>query len=362
MSTSDWWRRIWEGLRPLDPIRSIKMKLGLLVFASGAMTGLLELYGVVFLHWRQRYALLLAVVISVLLSQVLGHGMTAPLRQMTAAVRELARGRPAPPVRSSSRDEVGELARAFTAMSGSLARVDEQRRELLGNVGHELRTPVAALRAQLENLVDGVRAPDQAALAEVLGQVERLSDLLTDLLDLARAEGGATPLNRRPILVQALVAEVVAQVGTTRPGRSIEVHVNPPDLMVDADPHRLGQVLTNLVDNAARHAPDGGSVQVIAGADEVGGLILEVADNGPGIPPERWETVFERFRGGTGEIPVIPPGQASGERSATAPLDGGTGLGLAIARWAVTLHSGRIAVVPSDTPGCRIRVEIPRRP
>ncbi len=340
-----WWARVWEDLRPLDPVRSIKVKLGLLIAASGALTALLEYYGVVIMNWRARFSLSLAVLIALVVSQVLAHGMTSPLRQMTAAARELARGRPAPPVRSSSRDEVGELALAFTAMSHELAAVDAQRRELLANVSHELRTPVAALRAQLENLADGVRPADPAALAEALAQVERLGLLLGDLLELAKVEGGAAPLQRRPVALSPLIDAVLTQVGAARAADgqcSFEVDVEPPGLMVDADPQRLGQVLTNLVDNATRHAAEGGWVRVRAQPDGAGGLVLEVTDNGPGIPPERWESVFQRFRGES---------------------DGGTGLGLSIARWAVALHGGRIAVVPVDEPlgpaGCRIRVEIP---
>jgi signal transduction histidine kinase len=358
MSTSDWWRRIWEGLRPLDPIRSIKMKFAVLLATSGFLTGLIELIGVKALGWHQRYTLVVAILVSLVISQLIAHGMTSPLRQMTAAARELAQGRPAPAVRTSSRDEVGELARAFTMMSRELAAVDTQRRELLANVGHELRTPVAALRAQLENLADGVRPADPAALAEVLGQVERLGDLLNDLLDLARAEGGAVPLERRQISVLDLVQGVVAQVGTARAGSAIEVRVEPPDLTVDADPYRLGQVLTNLVDNATRYAGAGGTVQVAAHAGPGGRLVLQVTDDGPGIPPERWESVFERFSGGTGEIPLDRPDGSRPTVGRTAQ-DGGTGLGLAIARWAVVLHGGTIAVVPVEPGGCRIRVEIP---
>lgn len=371
--------RLWEDLRPLDPIRSIKMKFVVLLAASGALTGLLQLYGVTVLGWRQRYSLAVAVLISLAVSQVLAHGMTAPLRQMTAAARLLARGLPASPVRTTSRDEVGDLARAFTTMSRELASVEAQRKELLANVGHELRTPVAALRAQLENLADGVRPADPPALAEVLGQVERLGDLLTDLLDLARAEGGAMPLERRPVAIRELVDGVVQQVGTARPGRVIEVRVEPPDLIADADPHRLRQVLTNLVDNATRHVSIAGRVEISARSGSDGGLVLQVTDDGPGIPRERWETVFERFRGGTGEIAVVPAeraaggadrandtgstrgsGGSGGASDAIGNRDGGTGLGLAIARWAVVLHGGTIAVVPAAAGGgCRIRVDIP---
>jgi signal transduction histidine kinase len=255
-------------------------------------------------------------------------------------------------------------------MSQELATADAQRRELLANVGHELRTPVAALRAQLENLADGVRPADPAALAEVLDQVERLGDLLTDLLDLARADAGAVPLERRPVDVEELVTGLVRQVETARPGPRIDIAVHPAGLVADADPYRLGQVVTNLVDNAARHARS--AVAVRAWPFGAGGLVVEVTDDGPGIPRERWESVFERFRrGATGEIAIIG-GQAgvtatdrspANDRSpATYPssaLGGGTGLGLAIARWAVVLHGGRIAVVEAEGGGCRIRAEIP---
>ena len=341
-------------LRPLDPVRSIKAKLGLLVVASTVGTAAIAWYGLVLSDWRVRYTLPVAVLIPLVVTQLLARGMTEPLRQMTAAARAMAEGRPGPEVTATSRDEVGELARAFTAMSRELAAVDEQRRDLLANVGHELRTPVAALQAQLENLADGVRTPDEAALGEVLDQVHRLRDLLSDLLDLARTDAGAVPLARAEVKVRQLAEDVVAQVGAVRPGRRLTVDVVPADFVADADPHRLRQVLTNLVDNAARHAPDGGSVQVRARPDGSGGLVLDVTDDGPGIPPERWDEVFERFERGDVAVPAAAASGAAGD------VGGGTGLGLSIARWAVMLHGGQIAVVPAGPGGgCRIRVELP---
>jgi signal transduction histidine kinase len=353
---------VWENLRPLDPVRSIKMKLAVLVGASVVAASLMTWYGLRILVWSPRYSMPVAVVLTLVVTQVLARGMTAPLRQMTAAARAMAAGRPAPPIQATSRDEVGQLARAFTAMSQELATADAQRRELLANVGHELRTPVAALRAQLENLADGVRPADQAALAEVLDQVEKLGDLLRDLLDLARADAGAVPLERRPVVVAELVTALVRQVEVARPAPAIDLDVRPAALVADADPYRLGQVVTNLVDNAARHARSRVSVRAWEG--DHGGLVVEVTDDGPGIPRERWDSVFERFRrGATGEIAIIG-GQAGAVASlaqGSDALGGGTGLGLAIARWAVVLHGGRIAVVESDG-GCRIRVDIPPRP
>jgi signal transduction histidine kinase len=335
-------------LRPLDPVRSIKAKLGLVTLGSSlAGVGAVYLF-VGFLGLPGRYGALLALLACLVVTLVLARGTTAPLREMTAAARVMAAGGTPPPVRATSRDEVGELARAFTAMASDLSAADRQRRDLLANVAHELRTPVAALRAQIENLADGVRAADDVALAELLDQVEDLGALVEDLLGLARAEAGALPLDVRTVPVRALALEVAREVGaaasTRSPAPRVDVDV-PADLVVPADPLRLRQVMANLLDNAARHGPPGGRIRVTARRDPEG-VLLEVHDEGPGIAPEHRDRVFERFERGAAE--------------GRAP-DGGTGLGLAIARWAVTLHGGRIAVVPSAT-GCTVRVQLPVPP
>lgn len=332
--------------RPLDWVRSIKAKLGILVAASIAATSVLTWLFATVWGWKARFSLTLAVIIGLVVSQILARGMTSPLRQMTAAARDMAAGRSAGPVRATSRDEVGDLARAFSAMADDLATADAQRRDLLANVAHELRTPVTALRAQVENLVDGVRPSDETALTEVLSDVTRLGDLVDDLLGLARAEAGVIPLRPTSCDVADLANDVVAAAQVVRPDRRYVVDV-APGLTVPADPARLRQALVNLVDNAARHAPAGGAVAVIGRPDARGGVTIEVVDDGPGIPQEDRSAVFERFR--RGALDQTPPRGA---------ISGGTGLGLAIARWAVVLHGGRIGVVPVDA-GCRIRIELP---
>lgn len=342
-------------VRPLDPVRSIKAKLGLLVVATVAVTTSLLFFGLVVLGWRSRYLLLLAVLIAVAVTQVLAHGMTSPLRQMTAAARAMAEGRPPSPVRTTSRDEVGDLARAFTAMSAEIASADTQRRELLANVAHELRTPVAALRAQLENLIDGVRPADPQALQEALEQTERLGVLVDDLLDLARAEGRPGTLDRRLVPVAELARAVVREVSAAAsrddvPAVTVDV---PPDLVADADPDRLRQVLVNLLANAVRHAH--AQVWVSGRRRDGGGVVLDVGDDGPGIPAKDRDAVFERFRRVTGPIPIGraasspgPPSQdvdgdgagaGAGDRTRQ---DGGTGLGLAIAREIVERLGGTL--------------------
>jgi signal transduction histidine kinase len=326
-------------LRPLDPLRSIKIKLGVLVAATCTTSSLFVWTG---LHNQlaTRYTLPLSVALALVVTQVLARGMTSPLREMTAAARAMARGDYSRRVRATSSDEVGELASAFNRMAEDLEDVDRQRRELVANVSHELRTPVSALRAVLENLVDGVTTPDDATLRAALAQTERLGDLVTQLLDLSRVEAGAVPLHLRRLPVEPFLRSCVEQAELA--GRDVRyaVDVLPPDLVLVADSDRLHQVVANLLDNAARHSPADGLVTARARADGAA-VDLDVLDEGPGIDPRDRARVFDRFhRGG-----------ASGQ-------DGGTGLGLAIARWVVDLHSGTIGVVETAS-GCDIRVHLP---
>ncbi len=320
--------------RPLDPMRSFKLKVALLVGLSLLASSLAFWIGS---SWPFAYALLTALVVAVVVTQVVAHGMTSPLREMTAAARAMADGDYDRQVRATSRDEVGELAVAFNQMAKDLAASDRYRRELIANVSHELRTPIAALQAVLENVVDGVTSPDEATMRTALHQSQRLGNLVAELLDLSRLDGGALPLSRRQFGVQPFLADVVNQSGLD----GIRLDVSPADLTADADPARLHQVVANLLDNAARHNPQPGSRIDVTARRLVpgGGLLLEVADQGPGIAEHLRDHVFERFTRGGAD-------------------DGGTGLGLAIARWAVELHGGSIAVV-GGPPGCRIRVSLP---
>ncbi|HYN94051.1 MAG TPA: HAMP domain-containing sensor histidine kinase [Pilimelia sp.] len=330
--------------RPLDPVRSIKLKLGLLLVSSGAAGLVVFRLGI---GWIPPATSLTAVLVALATSQVLAHGMTSPLREMTAAARAMARGDYSRRVHASSRDEVGELARAFNSMAADLATADRQRRELIANVSHEVRTPITALRGLLENIVDGVAEADPAALRTALAQTERLARLVTELLDLSRLDAGAAPMDvvdmpLGPFLQQAVREAEVSAAGA---GRRVRFALQPPaiPLVIRADPTRLHQVLANLLDNGARHSPPDGLVEVTAGA-EADGVVIDVSDQGPGIPPDERAAVFERFTRGQ---------RASGR-------DGGTGLGLAIARWVVTLHHGSLtAGDPPSGQGCRMRITLP---
>jgi signal transduction histidine kinase len=262
---------------------------------------------------------------------------------MTAAARAMARGDYRRRVRVTSRDEVGELGRAFNRMAADLAEVEQQRREFVANVSHELRTPITALRAVLENVADGVTPATPEVIEGALSQTERLGRLVTQLLDLSRVEAGALSLDLASFEIGPFLEAAVADAQVGHPGPVFTVRAEP-GLTVRADRDRLHQVVANLFDNAARHSPPGGTITVTA-RPQADALSLQVQDEGPGIPADERAQVFERF--------------SRGSASQVGSPGGGTGLGLAIARWVVNLHGGQIAVVDSPA-GCLIRVVLPQ--
>lgn len=327
---------------PLDDVPSIKLKLGFVICAAVAVTVFVFWVGIKVGLWPSISGIVAAGVAMVLV-WFLSRGMTSPLREMAAAASEMAKGNYKRRVRSASRDEVGELARAFNRMAADLAETDRVRRDLVANVSHELRTPITALQALLENLVDGVAEPDRETFRTMLAQVERLGRLVRQLLDLSRLESGVVPLERTAFRVEPLLAHAVREQRLHAPEIPVSVDVDSPDLTAEGDPERVHQVVANLLENAVRHTPRGGAVEVRAHRGP-GGVVIEVVDEGPGIPESEEARVFERFyRADT----------------ARASSDGGTGLGLAIAQWIVDLHGGDIHPERREPHGCRMVVTLP---
>jgi signal transduction histidine kinase len=332
-------------VRPLDFLGSIKLKLGIVIVAAVALS-----VAAIWIGNRVGLSFLVggivAAALALALVQLLAHGMTFPLRDMVAAAQAMARGDYSRRVTATSRDEVGELARAFNSMAGELEEVDRLRRDLVANASHELRTPIGALRARLENIVDGVEEPSPAALEDALGQVERLGALVEQLLALSKLESGTVPLERETVPAGELLAQVAHEWSSRAQAKGVHLAVStaPTDLELDVDVRRMHQVIANLLANAIRHSPPNADVQVRATTSN-GHTRIEVADRGSGIPAEEAERVFERFY--------------RSDRARTVD-EGGAGLGLAIARWIVELHGGTIKADQSASPGCRMVVELPR--
>ncbi len=328
--------------RPLDDVPSIKLKLGFVIAAAVAVTVFVFWVGIKVGIWPSVSGVIAGVVAMVMV-WFLARGMTSPLREMAAAASEMAKGNYDRRVRSSARDEVGELARAFNQMAAELAETDRVRRDLVANVSHELRTPITALQAVLENLVDGVTEPDPRTFAIMLAQVERLGRLVKQLLDLSRLESGAVPLERTEFRVEPLLTHAVREQQLHAPEIAVSVSVDSPDLIADGDPERVHQVVANLLENAVRHTPHGGSVEVRA-ERSADGVTITVLDEGPGIAEADEARIFERFYRAD---------------SARASSDGGAGLGLAIAQWIVDLHGGDIHPERREPHGCRMVVTLP---
>ncbi|MEU6722222.1 DUF4153 domain-containing protein [Nonomuraea wenchangensis] len=328
-------------MRPLDFLGRIKVKLGIVIVLAVGTAFVVNEVGINSGLSRE-VRIAVAVVLALIMVQLLAMGMTKPLRQMARAAQTIAKGHYKLRVSATSRDEVGELARAFNAMAADLGEVDRQRRELVANVSHELRTPITGLRAVLENVVDGVSAPDPVTMATALAQTERLGRLVAQLLDLSRLDSGARLIEAEAVTLAPLVDQAVREAGLAREDVAIRAEV-PAGLVVRADPDLLAQVLANLLDNAVRHSPPGGVVTV-SGAAHGTGVQVAVADHGPGIPEAERGRVFERF---------------SRLDSGRAADSGGAGLGLAIVKEIVELHGGAVRI--DEGAGCRMVVELPGR-
>ncbi len=269
-----------------------------------------------------------AAALALLLTAALSRRILGPVDALTTAVRAMEQGDLTQRVPIESRDEVGELARAFNAMARSLARNEELRRNMVTDVAHELRTPLSNVRGYLEAMRDGVLRPDKQTLDSVYEESLRLSRLVDDLQELALAEAGQLKLDRSATHLGEVVDRAVRAASPKAAVKGIDLTADLPDGIpqTEIDPDRIGQVLQNLLCNALAHTPRGGTVAVRA--RPMGNEVeVAVSDTGSGISAEHLPHVFERF------YRVDP----SRSRST-----GGTGIGLAIAKQLVEAHGGRI--------------------
>jgi signal transduction histidine kinase len=305
---------------------------------------------------------LFALGLSVVIASILTRRFTTPLRRLTEASRALAEGDlsqrvPARELGASS-IEMAELATQFNTMADRLEqsvemiRNDRDRsRDFLADVSHELRTPIAALRT-FNELLKGKAGADSDARAEFLEsggqQIERLDWLATNLLELSKLDSGLVLLELRPDDLRAAVESAVEQADGTARKRGVRLSHQLPDqpLRIRHDPQRIGQVVTNLVHNAIKFTPRGGSVEVRL-APAGSGARIDVIDTGVGIDEDELPHVFERFYRGS---------QANEARGS------GSGLGLAIVRSIVDMHGGTITVESQVGAGSRFTVTLPPDP
>jgi two-component system OmpR family sensor kinase/two-component system sensor histidine kinase BaeS len=269
--------------------------------------------------------------------------LAAPVGDVIEAVGRVAEGDLSTRVAERGPREARALARAFNAMTARLEAGEDQRRRLLADVSHELRTPLSVVQGNLEALVDGVHPADETHLVAILDETKVLSRLVEDLRTLSLAESGALALHREAMDVGALVRETVASFASQAEpaGVSLEAHVASGLPLVDADPVRAREIVSNLIANALRYTPRGGQVILDAGA-EGAAVAIDVRDTGAGIAPDRIGRIFDRFY-----------------KSAESR---GAGLGLAIAKQLVEAHGGQISAKSVVGEGTDIRFTLPTEP
>lgn len=275
--------------------------------------------------------------VALLVSLFVSRRIAEPIKRMVAATRRVAAGRyteRVPVAPANAGDELGALAAGFNAMAASLEHTEERRIALIGDISHELRTPVATLEGYLEGLLDGVVAPRPETWALLHGEAGRLRRLVDDLQELSRAEAHQVVLAPQPVAPGAIIRGAIDRLAAqfAESGLTLQ-HEEPAHLpTIWADPDRAIQVLTNLLTNALRYTPAPGRVTVTAEHD-ARAVTFRVTDSGIGFPPEEAARLFERFY--------------RVDKSRSRAL-GGSGIGLTIARALVEAMGGQIA---ASSPG-----------
>jgi signal transduction histidine kinase len=284
----------------------------------------------------------IASVAALVLGLLLTESVARPLRAVRDAAQRIGLGELSVRVPLNSDDEVGDLAEAFNQMAADLERNEQQRRTMMADIAHELRTPLAVIRGQVEALEDGVFPLNQENLVPIRDQTLLLARLVDDLRDLALAEAGRLPLECDEMNVADLVQRVVAAFRPQAVAKGITLTVEGRALpTIWADAQRIEQVLANLLNNAIRHTPEGGRVAIALWA-KAGQIGISVQDSGPGLAPEDLPHLFDRFY-----------------RADKSRAEGRTGLGLSIARRLAQAHGGDISVASATGQGATFTVTLP---
>lgn len=279
------------------------------------------------------------------LGAFLARRIVTPLRALTQAAQQMAKGALSQTVRVQSRDEVGALALAFNQMSADLERSDQQRRQMTADIAHELRNPLTVIGGYLDAMRAGDLQPTPTRLAAVYDEIQHLEKIVEDLRTLSLADADALVLNRQPLAAQGWLTRVAARFAPQAAQRQITLRVanDAAALTIDVDELRLTQALDNLVSNALQHSTEGGSITLRA--MEVNGRArIAVADTGTGIASDDLPRVFERFYRGDKARPAE---------------QGSSGLGLAIAKALVNAHGGKIWAESELGRGATFTLELP---
>lgn len=270
-----------------------------------------------------------------------------PLRQIFSAIDSVSEGDLSTRVPDDNSPQFGELIQRFNGMVGDLERSEQQRRNLTADIAHELRTPLHIIQGKLEGMLDGVYEPSPQNINDALDETKLLGRLVNDLQTLSLAETGQLPLHKTSFLVDDLIRDAKSSFAPQAKSQRVKLVTRPGlgTTQIQADYDRLSQVLSNLVANALRFTPRGGSITISSEQINEREVALRVEDTGSGIPEEDLPFVFDRFW--------------RGEKSRTRAAHATSGLGLSISRQLVLAHGGTIAVASELGAGTRFEITLP---
>lgn len=291
---------------------------------------------------------LIAVVLGILIGYIIARGISAPLARLASAARTLSHDLSRRATEEGA-EEVSNVARAFNDMAHDLQQSRENYKNMVADVAHELRTPLTVMRGNLQAILEDVYPMEKSEIAAIYDETLILNRLVNDLHELAKADAGQLHLNIQPVDIASVVERDASLFTDMASEKQIALHVRIPDkpCEVSADPARVQQVLHNLLSNALRHTPEGGSIDVFVDRveeQEKRWVKVSVVDSGTGIPEEHLPHVFERFW------------RADYSRSRD---QGGAGLGLAISRQLIEAHQGTIGVISNLGQGSHFWFQLP---
>ena len=296
------------------------------------------------------YGALIGAVIALVLGILLSRTLTRPIRELTQATHAVSEGNLSQQVPVRSNDELGELAQAFNKMSSELSRSINARKQMTADIAHELRTPLSLIIGHAEAVHDGVLPPTRENFEIIREESTRLEHLVNDLRILSLADAGELSIQPQPIQPQRLLQDVAStyQYEAQRKNVKLELEIASPLPTIEVDPGRMTQVLTNILENALRHTPEGG--RIVLSAKGVGDRVeLAIQDSGPGLAAEDLNRIFDRFY------------RTDASRQRDGAFAGGSGLGLAIARSIVQAHGGSIVAESEPGKGLRVILGLPKK-
>lgn len=286
--------------------------------------------------YSTNYTILLGTIIGSVIAVIVGYfiakGLTKPVTKLLEGIEKVSAGDTSFRVSVNKKDEFYHLVKAFNHMTEQLAQNEKLRQNLMADVAHELRTPLAIIRGKLESIQEGVIEANEKEIMVLIDEVYRLSRLVNNLQQLSLAEAGKLPLNKKPLNVNQFLDKVISNFLALTEEKEITIKkrllVKDVTLLLDED--RMTQVIVNLLDNALRHTPSNGEIAIILDLDKISDeVVITISDTGSGIDPKILPTIFDRF---------------SRTDTSRNRDQGGAGLGLSIAKGFVEAHDGTISV------------------